>query len=496
MRGKAARTLVEIPGERRRTASAGGRSVFSGDLSEFGLVDIAQTMMMGRKTGLLTVRKGKRSGYLYFLEGEIVYVIDDEFQQGIQAALQVFIWKEGSFDFDFSKTPPGRNVTVSTENLLFEVARQIDEVQSTEDGPKRLRRVRRSGTMSHSLHERHMDQIRDVFAAIARKVMPEVTGGGRIAPRGSSVESWLKQLTPKTGDALFLIPGLTPKLKSGGTVRNLDGPKVDPESIDRFVRSCLDRTQQEVLRTERNLEILCEVGEAAPARLAISGEGRKKSIVAHILHKVPDLFAHVPEKPPFLKDFLEVERGLIVVAGGPASGKSRMVASLLRHRAEARGSLVFLLARSREFIFENSTGLVMQKALPKGSVEFAETLRVCLAQNPDLVALDGLGGPGVMEPVFRAASTGRTIVGCLEADSPQDAVNCAADFLERRRDTINRKLFAENLKSVLFLERCEPSGDEMLGFRAHYFVPDGRGERRIEVGAAGVTFGLGAVTDL
>jgi len=474
--------------------AAGGRSVFAGDLAEFGLVDIAQTMMMGRKSGCLTVRRGKHVGYFYFLDGEIVYVIDDQFLQGLQAALQIFCWQEGSFEFDFSKAPPGTNITITTESLLFEVARQLDEMQAQAQTraakPARKMRRPRGGTTSQNLQDRHMEKIRDLFAQIAERVRPEVQGGGRIAPRGSSVETWLKRLTPQTGDAIFLIPGLTPKLKSGGNVQNLDGPKVDPDSIERFVRTVLDRSQLETLRSERSVELLVEVGEAAPARLVVSGEGQKKMIVAHLLHKVADLFANAAEPSPFLKDIVDLGTGLVLIGGGPSSGKSRLLSSLIRHRAEARGSLIFLLSRIREFLFDNSNGLILQKSLPKGSVDFSDTLRVCLAQNPDLVALDGLGGPGVMEPVFRAASTGRAILGTIEADTPQEAVDFAGDFLERKRDTIASKLFHENLKGILFVERTDEIGEERLGFRIRYFLPNPPGERLYEPELPGGRFGL------
>jgi len=483
-RKRAAIETPELPVPNRH-----GRSVFTGDLGQFGLVDIAQTMMMSRKSGLLTVRSGNRVGYIYFQDGQVVYVMDDKFLQGLQAALQVFLWKEGTFEFDFEKAAPERNVTVSTENLLFEVARQIDEAQ------KGSRRRKRAGTMSRNLQDRHMDQIREVFAQIAERVMPEIKGGGRIAPRGSSVETWLKRLTPQTGDSLFLIPGLKPKLKKGGGVTNLDGPRVDPESIERFVKKALDRSLQDQLRTEHLVELLVEVGQAAPARLQVSGEGAKKMIVAHLLHRVPDLFAKLPEPPRFAADLQHLERGVILVAGGPSAGKSRVIASLIRMRAETRGSLVFLLSRSREFLFENTTGLVLQRQQPKGSVELTDTLRVCLGQSPDLIALDGLQGPAVVEPVIRAASTGTGILGSLEADSAQDALRSLAEFAERKKDKISRKLFRDNLRGLLFLERVAPV-EGTKGFRAHYYLPgEAPGEGSIDAGFADASLSVAEVVD-
>src|SRR5262245_37621099 len=99
-----------------------------GDLSHFGLFDLAQSLSHGRKTGLLTVTSSEgRCGYLYFDNGEIVHAIDYSHLQGPRAAAQLFLWTEGSFEFDSTRHTVERTIRGGTEALLLEVARLIDE---------------------------------------------------------------------------------------------------------------------------------------------------------------------------------------------------------------------------------------------------------------------------------------------------------------------------------------------------------------------------------
>ena len=98
MRGRLARSKKDAPPTApspRQSRAAPGSAVFLGDLSQFGLVDNAQTMMTGRKTGLLTVRTGRRAGYVHFLDGQIAYVMADQFPKGPPARLPDFPLKSG-----------------------------------------------------------------------------------------------------------------------------------------------------------------------------------------------------------------------------------------------------------------------------------------------------------------------------------------------------------------------------------------------------------------
>jgi CheY-like chemotaxis protein len=106
--------------ERRETK--GG---FAGNLADMGLVDLVQTFEMGRKTGTLSV-KGDRTGNIYFRDGRVVdaetgkLVGDNAFYRLLNAS-------EGSFDIQFAPVERPERIEVSTQGLLMEGMRRIDE---------------------------------------------------------------------------------------------------------------------------------------------------------------------------------------------------------------------------------------------------------------------------------------------------------------------------------------------------------------------------------
>jgi len=98
----------------------------SGSLREMGLPDIVQVLFHGRKTGKLVVRSGGKSGEIHFLEGAIANAkIGSE--TGANAFYAMLKFQDGDFALDPGFTPPNRVINESSEALLLEGMRRMDE---------------------------------------------------------------------------------------------------------------------------------------------------------------------------------------------------------------------------------------------------------------------------------------------------------------------------------------------------------------------------------
>src|SRR5215472_2299921 len=106
--------------ERRET-----RGGFSGSLSDLGVVDLVQTFEVGRKTGLIRL-EGERSGTIYFRDGR---VIDAELGRlgGENAFYRMLNTFEGDFEVQFVPVDRSERIEVSTQGLLLEGMRRLDE---------------------------------------------------------------------------------------------------------------------------------------------------------------------------------------------------------------------------------------------------------------------------------------------------------------------------------------------------------------------------------
>ena len=106
--------------ERRET-----RGGFTGSLSDLGVVDLVQTFEVGRKTGLIRL-DGERSGTIFFRDGR---VIDAELGRlaGENAFYRMLNTFEGNFEVQFVPVDRAERIEVSTQGLLLEGMRRLDE---------------------------------------------------------------------------------------------------------------------------------------------------------------------------------------------------------------------------------------------------------------------------------------------------------------------------------------------------------------------------------
>jgi len=105
---------------------APGESVLRGSLAQMNALDLLQSLDMGRKTCTLTLRNAKDRCTLFFSDGQINHALYGELK-GDAAVYKVLTWTSGTFEIDFSAGSSEQSVTLSTQGLLMEGMRLIDE---------------------------------------------------------------------------------------------------------------------------------------------------------------------------------------------------------------------------------------------------------------------------------------------------------------------------------------------------------------------------------
>jgi response regulator RpfG family c-di-GMP phosphodiesterase len=103
-----------------------GAKGVSGSLREMGLPDIVQVLFHGRKTGKLNISGSGKRGEIHFLEGNIANALLGEIT-GTDAFYAMLKFEDGDFALDPSFKPPKRIIEESSEALLLEGMRRMDE---------------------------------------------------------------------------------------------------------------------------------------------------------------------------------------------------------------------------------------------------------------------------------------------------------------------------------------------------------------------------------
>lgn len=100
--------------------------IVRGNLSQMNVIDLVQSLEMGRKSCLLSLTNEDDRCDLYFAEGQVTHASYGSLR-GDEAVFKVLRWTGGNFQIDFEGKTSEQSTTLNTQGLLMEGLRLLDE---------------------------------------------------------------------------------------------------------------------------------------------------------------------------------------------------------------------------------------------------------------------------------------------------------------------------------------------------------------------------------
>jgi len=248
---------------------------------------------------------------------------------------------------------------------------------------------------------------------------------------------------------VHLKPGLAPILRIGGELRTLsDVPPLSREFLQSLGHSLLnDRRREQLERT----------GEVVLAT-ATSNGGRQR---VHVFHHRAGLglsLRLIPPEPPALdklglpaevRSLTEIGAGLVVIAGGAASGRTTTVAALLDDLVGQRPVRLLTVEDPVEFLLKDRRGVVVQREVGTDVPSAGVALRAAARQDLDVLAISDVSDPDVAALALDAARAGRLVIATLMATDVRDALDKLAALVGPAAGPTARTRLGAVLRGVL-----------------------------------------------
>ena len=100
--------------------------VLRGSLTQMNVIDLMQSLEMGRKSCLLSLTKDGEKCDVYFTEGQVVHAVYGTLK-GDAAVFKVLRWTGGNFQLNFDGKTTETSTQLNTQGLLMEGLRLLDE---------------------------------------------------------------------------------------------------------------------------------------------------------------------------------------------------------------------------------------------------------------------------------------------------------------------------------------------------------------------------------
>ena len=111
--------------ERRKTEQLETYMKFSGRLDQLNLADLIESFGVERKTGVLTLSNGMKTGQVYFRDGAVVNASLGHLKQE-PAVYQMLTWSQGYFNMVFKEIDVPDDISVSNLGLLLHGIKRLE----------------------------------------------------------------------------------------------------------------------------------------------------------------------------------------------------------------------------------------------------------------------------------------------------------------------------------------------------------------------------------
>ena len=196
----------------------------------------------------------------------------------------------------------------------------------------------------------------------------------------------LKEMTARDASDLHLIAGISPIVRIDGDLKVLEKRLLTSEEIKSLIYSIM--STEKIARFEKSHELDFAFGLSGMGRFRINVHHQRGSIAVAIRH-LPDYIPSLSELnlPSILGELALRQKGLILVTGPTGCGKSSTLASMIGIINEERPAHVITLEDPMEYLHSHKKSVVEQREVGSDTFSFAESLKRCLRQDPDVILI-------------------------------------------------------------------------------------------------------------
>ena len=315
----------------------------------------------------------------------------------------------------------------------------------------------------------------------------------------SEVHDILRAAIERGGSDVFIIPGSCVRLKVNGEVQSLLDTVLKPDDTKRLIKQVYELDFREMDR-------LLEQGDD-DFSFSISGVGRfrcnayqQRNSLAMVL-RVVSLTLPSPAKmhiPDAILKIADIKKGLVLVTGPAASGKSTTLACIIDRINTNRRGHIITIEDPIEFIHAHKASVLSQREVEHDTVSYQTALRAALRQAPDVILLGEMRDLETIQTALTAAETGQLVLSTLHTIGAAKTIDRIIDVFPANQQLQIRVQLSMVLRAVVSQQllptvdgELEPAFEIMLNNSAiQNMIRDGKAHQMDNVIFSGAEEGM------
>lgn len=153
--------------------------------------------------------------------------------------------------------------------------------------------------------------------------------------------------------------------------------------------------------------------------------------------------------PNILKNFVGLDRGLVLVTGITGSGKSTTLAAIIHDINHNQRKHIITIEDPIEFVHKDDKCIINQRSVGHDTKDFGSALKAALREDPDIILVGEMRDQETIEIALHAANTGHLVLSTLHTTDAVDTVNRIISTFDKDEQSRIRETLASVLQGVV-----------------------------------------------
>ncbi len=159
--------------------------------------------------------------------------------------------------------------------------------------------------------------------------------------------------------------------------------------------------------------------------------------------------------PDTLRDVLKLPRGLVLLTGPTAQGKSTTVRALLQEINTTQAMRIITIEDPIEYLFDDELSQFEQREVGIDTATFADGVRNAMRQDPNVIFVGEIRDRESIFTAMQAAETGHLVFTTLHADSAAQAIARIREYYPASEQANISNMLGRNI-NMLVCQRLIP----------------------------------------
>ncbi|PWW19652.1 twitching motility protein PilT [Cytobacillus oceanisediminis] len=247
---------------------------------------------------------------------------------------------------------------------------------------------------------------------------------------------------------IHLTVGVPPIMRLHGDLKQYGKEIIKPQDTEEMAKAIIPETLWETFKENGELDF--SYGIPGVSRFRINAYHQRSS-VSLAIRVVPTKIPALEELglPNVLKEIAGKPQGLVLVTGPTGSGKSTTLAAMIDYINKNMKRHIVTLEDPIEYLHNHGTSIIDQREVGFDTKSFANGLRACLRQDPDIILVGEMRDLETISTAITAAETGHLVLGTLHTTDAPSTIDRIIDVFPPGQQSQVRIQLASVLTSII-----------------------------------------------